>query len=185
MWNAVCEIINDFRRALSFHSVMFANMQTFIWFIIILPCRTSDLPWCILLLCFCKYYSVLIWFIKKCVPRFKEFLQMFIKRAEFLLLTFVTSLAINSSSVQAKIGNMNRILPSILITWKISFLRRKKFYPWIGIVCWGIMNDKLFNQELSILHISEKDWIHSYTVEICRRTFIVIKGGKIIKQHKI
>lgn len=44
--------------------------------------------------------------------------------------------------------------------------------------------NELFNQELSILQISEKDLIHSYTVELCR-TFMVFKGGKVMKQDKI
>lgn len=45
--------------------------------------------------------------------------------------------------------------------------------------------NELFDQELSILQISEKDWNLSYVGEHCKRTFIVIKGGKVIKQDKI
>lgn len=57
-------------------------------------------------------------------------------------------------------------------------------FAWIDIVCCGLMNG-LFNQELSIRQIPEKDWIHFYTVDLCRRAFIVIKGREVIKQHKI
>lgn len=51
------------------------------------------------------------------------------------------------------------------------------FFVWIEIVCCGLMNG-LFNQELSILQIPEGDWVHSYTVELCRRVFILIKGRR-------
>lgn len=148
--------MGEFGRPLNFHSVRFANMQMFIWFIKILLCGASDLPQCILLLCFYKYIQSLLDSLKNVPPGSRNFNRCLSKEQNFFCLLSFFLLPISFSSMQLIIWNMNRTLPAISIIWKQSFLGRKNFYPWIDTVCWDIMNE-LFNQDLPILQISEQD----------------------------
>lgn len=148
--------------------VVFANIQIFIWFIKILPCQASDLPWWISLM-FLQIYSVPVWY--KMCPK----IQGISADTYFfcLLWHFSWLPALVLCSLYLEICTESYLLFQLYGDYH--------FFAWIDIVCCGLMNG-LFNQELSILQIPEKYWAPSYTAELYRRDFIVIKGREVIKQ---
>lgn len=141
-------------------------MQTFIWFFKILPFRASDHGE--FLLCFYKYIQ----------SQFGKNSADAYQKNRISSACFDVSLDYQFLFCAACIWKYVQNL-----AFYFSYMEAVPF-AWIDIVCWGLMNGQ-FNQELSILQIPEKDWIHSYTAELCRRAFMVIEGREVIKQHKI
>ena len=79
---------------------------------------------------------------------------MLIRRVEFLPLAFVISLDYHFQFYAACNLKYEQNLAFYFNYMETILLAEENFYPWIDIVWWGIMNE-LFNQELSILQISE------------------------------